>query len=209
MFRKIKRLIYKTFRPLRFINKRKKFKNNSLSVFASDCVGCTMLHDLGLRFNSPFVNLYLNAKDFIKYLKDPCKYNSLEFTEVRTDKNYPVGLLGDIEFNFVHYKTFEEAVQSFKRRVKRINFESLYIIMSEKNGCTYDDMIEFDRLPYKNKVIFTHLKYNDIKSSFYISGFENQGCIGNIMAWDKKIGSRIYDRFDFANWLNEESVDFG
>ena len=161
-----------------------------------------MLHDLNVRFNSPFVNLFLNAKDYLKFLHEPEKYCKLEFQELQTEYAYPVGQLGDLTFHFVHYKTFDEAVIAFKRRVERINYDNLYVIFSEIDGCTYDDLITFDRLPYKHKVVFTHLPYEDIHSSFYIEGFENAPCLGRIMKWDKRIGRKIYDRFSFVEWLN-------
>jgi len=181
---------------------RKQFTNGSLSVFSSNCVGGCMLHDLNVRFNSPFVNLFLNAKDYLKFLHDPEKYCKLEFQELQTDDAYPVGQLGDLTFHFVHYKTFDEAVAAFRRRVKRINYNNLFVIFSEMDGCTYDDLIAFDHLPYQHKVVFTHLPYEDIHSSFYIEGFENAPCLGSILKWDKKIGRKIYDRFPFVAWLN-------
>ena len=164
-----------------------------------------MLHDIGAPFNSPFVNLYVEAKDYIKYLKNPQKYNQMEFVEIESDCNYPVGMLGDITFHFVHYTSFEQAVSAFKRRVARINYDNLFVILSERDGCTYADLKEFDNLPYQNKVVFTHKPYNDILSSFYIEGFENNGFLGSIIDWDKKTGSRIYDRFDFINWFQAKS----
>lgn len=40
-----------------------------MPVISSNCVGGCMLSDQGVRFNSPFVNLFVNAKDFLKYLQ--------------------------------------------------------------------------------------------------------------------------------------------
>ena len=92
--------------------------------------------------------------------------------------------------HFVHYHSFEEAVNAFKRRITRISYENLFVIFSERDGCTYEDLKIFDNLPYNNKVVFTHKPYADIKSAYYIEGFEGSGKLGNIMAWDKKTGIR-------------------
>ena len=53
----------------RFINQknRQRLFNHNMSVIASNCAGAFILHDLGQKFNSPFVNLYLEPADFIKY----------------------------------------------------------------------------------------------------------------------------------------------
>ena len=146
--------------------------------------------------------VYLNAEDYLKFLKDPQKYSNMEFQEIKSDFNYPVAKLGDLTIHFVHYKSYEEAVDTFKRRLRRINYDNLFVIFSERDGCTYDDLKLFDSLPYKHKVVFTHLPYNDIKSSFYIKGFEDEDCLGDIIRWDNKIGRKVYDCFDFTNWLN-------
>ena len=199
--RKFRNVLHKIVRSLRFKRVKKDFRNASFSLFSSNCVGCLMLHDLGIAFNSPFVNLYVDAKDYLKYLKNPQTYNQMDFEEISTEHNYPVGMLGDLTFHFVHYKTFEEAVSAFKRRVTRISYNDLFVIFSERDGCTYEDLKEFDSLPYKNKVVFTHKPYNDIKSSFCIEGFENDGSIGDILKWDKKLGKKVYDKFDFVNWF--------
>jgi uncharacterized protein (DUF1919 family) len=135
-------------------------------------------------------------------LKNPQKYNALEFKEISAGESYPVGMLGDLTFHFVHYPSFAEAVSAFRRRVQRIDYENLFVILSERDGCTYEDLQEFDGLPYKNKVVFTHLPYEKIQSAFYIEGFETEDSLGNIITWDKIIGKRIYDRFDFVEWFN-------
>lgn len=44
--------------------------------------------------------------------------------------------------------------------------------MTDRDGCTKEDLIEFDKLSYKNKIVFTHVPYDDIKSAVYIKGFE-------------------------------------
>lgn len=202
ILRALNRRIHSMVRPFRMIRQKKLLQNRSLSLFSSNCVGCLMLHDLGVQYNSPFVNLFLNAKDFIKYLKNPQKYNALEFKEISAGESYPVGMLGDLTFHFVHYPSFAEAVSAFRRRVQRIDYENLFVILSERDGCTYEDLQEFDGLPYKNKVVFTHLPYEKIQSAFYIEGFETEDSLGNIITWDKIIGKRIYDRFDFVEWFN-------
>lgn len=202
IIRKCKNQIHKLVRRLAFRKARKQFQNRSLSVFASNCVGCLMLHDLGVAFNSPFVNLFLDAKDFIKYLHEPQKYNAMTWKELSTDCPYPVGMLGDLTFHFVHYPSFDQAVSAFERRVKRISYDNLYVIFSERDGCTYEDLQEFDALPYKNKVVFTHLPYEDISTAYYIKGYEADACLGSIIGWDRKLGKKIYDQFDFINWFS-------
>ena len=202
IFLMLREKLFTFIRKFYLKTKKKELSNKTPSVFSSNCVGCMVLHDLSLQFNSPFVNLYLTAKDYLKFLSDPQKYLDAEFEEIISDKPYPVGKLLDLTFYFVHYSSFDEAVTAFKRRAKRINFDNLFVIFSERDGCDYKDLEIFDNLPFKNKVVFTHKPYSEIKSSFYICGFEKENELGSILSWDKKIGRKIYDRFDFVKWFN-------
>ena len=44
--------------------------NRNISLLCNNCVGAMVLHDFGLRFNSPTVNLYLTPPDYIRFLCD-------------------------------------------------------------------------------------------------------------------------------------------
>ena len=106
--RKLLKRIWRINRKFRFTSKYKsQIKNKDFSIFSMNCLGGLSSHDLELQFTSPFVNLYLDSEDFIKFCEEPKKYLALEFEECNDypDKDYPVGRLGDIEVNFVHYKT--------------------------------------------------------------------------------------------------------
>lgn len=183
---------------------RIKNKNKDFTIFSSNCIGGVMISELGIRFNSPFVNLWLNAKDYIKFLKWPEKYLNCVMLFCREEGvNYPIGVLDDIKIYFYHYSTEKEAEECWNRRKKRINFDNLYVIFTDRDNCSYSDLLEFDNLPYKHKVVFTHKKYPKIKSSVYIRGFENCNQVGNLVATEGKIISKhIYERFDYVKWLN-------
>lgn len=74
--------------------------------------------------------------------------------EVKEGK-YPIGMLGDVKIDFIHYDSFEKGVYKWEERKGRINWNNIFIVGSEKKGCTYETIREFEELPYKNKVIYT------------------------------------------------------
>ena len=167
-----------------------------------------MVHDLGQRFNSPFVNLFVATKDFIKYLKNPHEYNAKDLDFLPPDGTYPKAMLGDIKLHFVHYKSNEEAIDKWKSRLSRLNFDNIFVIMTEQNECEYSDLVEFDNLPYEHKVVFTHKKYPLIKSSFYIKGFEDKREVGNLVEQQSFItGKRYYEQFDFVEFFNKSKIN--
>ena len=162
-------------RRFRYAKKKIKFlKNKDFSLFSNNCNGGVVLRDLGVRFNSPFINLNVNPKDYVKYIKNLDYYNSLPL-EVKMVEgiDYPIGTLGDLTIEFIHYKTCELAKQKWEERAKRINKDNLFIMLTEQHDCTEEIVREFDKLPYKNKVVFTYRKYEDVKSSIYLEEFKD------------------------------------
>lgn len=69
--------------------------------------------------------------------------------------NYPIGKLDDVTVYGQHYNDFNELKAKWNERKERINWNNIFIFMIERDGCTYQDLLEFDKLPYKNKVVFT------------------------------------------------------
>ncbi len=193
------------FSNLRIKRNRKRLKNHSFSIIASNCIGAFITHDLQQEFRSPFVNLFLFPKDFIKFCKNIEHYLSKELTFTTLDEyNYPIGVLDDIKIHFMHYKSEQDAKLSWEKRSKRINFDNLFFIFTDRDGCTYEDLKAFDSLPYKNKVVFTNKKYKEFKSAYYIKGFEKEESIGQLHLFTTKyLGKKGYDHFNYVKWLNK------
>lgn len=69
--------------------------DDEVSVFSSNCTGSLYLHEHHLRFNSPFVNLWVRPAEYIKLLLDLDRYLNSKMVFVHDENvNYPVGLLG-------------------------------------------------------------------------------------------------------------------
>ena len=183
---------------------RKRLTNRDFSLIASNCNGAFICHDLGLQFRSPFVNLWLEPKDFIKYLENIEYYMGCELKFARNTKyRYPVGILDDISIYFQHYNSEVEAKAKWIERTSRINLNNLFVLFTDRDGCTYQDLLSFDKLPYENKVVFTNKKYPEIKSSVYIPGFEEEKSVGNCFEYISLFsGKKRYDIFDYVTWFN-------
>ena len=76
------------------------------------------------------------------------------------------------------------------------------------DNCSYETMRRFDMLPYENKVIFTHIPYPEIKSSYYIPGFERDESVGVLLYFKKQFLVRRYlDDFDYVSFLNGKGFE--
>lgn len=185
------------------INKKKHLKNKDFTIISSNCVGGIIYHDLGLPFLTPTVNLSFDMNDFVKFVSNLKYYIDKDLIKLDTNKEYPIGVIEDIKINFIHYKTFEEAKTKWDERKQRINYDNLFIIGTDKDNCTYETLKAFENLPYENKIIFTHIDYSEISSSYCIKGFEDKNELGVITNFKEGFLMRRYlDNFDYISFLN-------
>jgi len=159
---------------------------------------------MGCIFNTPTVNLYFKPEDFLKFLKEPIQYLNSEVTEVFEEGiSYPIGQLMDIKIYFMHYKSFAEAKDKWEERSKRIDLSDIFVMMTDRDGCTYEQLKKFDNLPYEKKVVYTCKPYPEIKSSYYIPGFEEQGEVGILSDWKPQFWRRRWlDDYDYVSVMN-------
>ena len=203
--KKLRYVVNGKFRPGINARNRKKLNNEKITLIASNCNGCLMLHDLGVKFQSPFVNLFIRAEDFLRLLQNFDYYMSLEldFPENQT-LEYPVAYLGDIRLDCVHYATKEEVVEKWNVRKARMDMSNCFIMFTDRDGCSEEHLRAFDALPFERKVVFTHKPYPKIQSACYSPGFEKQGCVGNLNHYRGWFGEKYFDTFDYVSWFNGE-----
>lgn len=203
----IKRKIRKLLRWKLDRGNRKKLRNTEISIISSNCVGGVISHALGLQFKSPTVNIYMTVPDYIKFCSNLDKYlkEKLIFIETHAD-GYPIAFCGDIKIYGVHYANFEEFSKKWAERAKRVDFDNLYFITAERDGCSIDDIIAFEKLPYKNKVIFTKEDMPNIKSAIHIPNTRIEEEQHHVLPMTSYLGTftgkRYIDLFDYVEFFN-------
>lgn len=192
----LKRKLYKKYLRIRL-------KNKNFSIIASNCNGGVILSDLDIKFNTPTINLFFYPEDFLEFISSIKENLEYELIEEESNYNYPVGSLNNIKIHFMHYKTFKEAKEKWDSRKNRINYNNLFIMCTDRDGCTYEQIKRFDQLPYKNKIMFTHKQYPEFKSCYYIEGFENQSSVGILSNYIGNTRKRYLNKFNFVKWFNQ------
>lgn len=139
--------------------KRLQNRNNNLNptIICNNCIGGVIYHNLGLKFHSPTINLFISGEDYLNFVKDVKYYSACKMEQIESDKPWPVGQLiskekahKDIIVNFQHYNDFQSAYNKWTERFSRINYDNIYYIWE-----FYDDLYdisliqEFDKLPIK------------------------------------------------------------
>ena len=153
------------------LEKYRRLQRSRLSIFAMNCFGGVLSNTFGLPFHSPFINMFFNEQEYLRFLRAPRVYmeEKLIFKktafEERLKINYPVVTLGNVDLNMNHYPEFDEAIKIWERRKARINWYNLFVVMYTENE---EILQEFDALPYGKKVCFVPFKSN-LDSAWYIN----------------------------------------
>lgn len=193
---------------------RKGLKNNrDLTLITNNCIGGVIYHDMQLKFMSPTINLYFSNSDFITFCINLKEYLNTEIKEyTRHDKKFPVGIIegggkGDVLVYFMHYNSFSDAKNKWNERIKRVNYENLFIIM-ESQIDTEEHLLKFNDIPFKNKVLLTNGKSHRILSSFPISSkFYNQNYYpGKLLMYPKNGLIRYLEQFDYVYFFNTGKI---
>lgn len=140
---------------------RKKLHDSDFSLFSNDCFAGIHLNRLNLRFNSPTINLrFRNRDEYLTYLLHLREFSTLPLIEsISEESNAPAGILchpryGKVHISFLHYDTFDEALEKWETRTRRIIYDNVKVVLHLQ--ISEPHLIErFSMLPYK-KIIVTY-----------------------------------------------------
>ena len=115
---------------------KKRLINFTPTLICSNCTGGFIYHWLGLKFNSPFINLYLKDSDFVKALNNWDAFLNYDIREdLNSGKTYPVGISYDgIRIHFMHYNSFSQAVAIWNKRKLRIDPNNTGVMLTNWGG---------------------------------------------------------------------------
>ena len=161
----------------------KQFGEKEFVIISNNCWGAEIYKRLNREYNTPFVGLFIVGPDYIRLLENFDHYMSLplQFTKgsVWFDPpiKYPIGKLDDIEIHFVHYKSNEEVIDKWTRRLSRMNEvldrDKYYIKICDRDYTTPDMFQKFHSLPFKNKISFS-IKPINAKEHIVVSEHEGE-----------------------------------
>lgn len=112
-------------------HKSRRLVNQDFSLFCNNCTGGVILHDLNLRFKSPTINLNIQPKDFIKFVRNLKEYMRCELEEIHdVSVDFPVGRLSLPNGETCVLNSYTTALLNVLRR----NGKS---VKTELNGTTF------------------------------------------------------------------------
>ena len=140
------------------------------TIISNNCTGGAIMHELGMEFKTPTVNLQILPEQFAKFCIDLKYYMNTELVEY-TNISYkhrkymekmfggvpdmPFGLIDDIVVCFQHYETFAEAKQKWDERKTKVDYDHIgYIFHARDDGYLWE-ALRFMSLNLPNSVIIT------------------------------------------------------
>ena len=214
-------MLHKLHSQLTVLLRRTRLKNHTFSIISNTCIGGVITHSVGERFRSPTVNLVIYEEDFLTFCENLQAYSRCPLVpadpELQERMGYPVGLLlgageqlPDITVYFVHYKTFEEARDTWVKRFARVNYEDLYFLMDRGMDAREEILDRFHALPYPHKVFFTHREDpRRWPCTFRLSYYTPERYRTAYMYTFLRKGLltyRVLDEFDCVHWLNTGGI---
>lgn len=191
---------------------RKAIQNKDFSLLASNCMGGIIYNNLGLKFNSPTINMQMFTNEYYNFIINLEEYLKMDIVFIEPDNGIPVGMLGDMKIHFTHYRTNEEALEKWNERKSRLNLDNLYILFNDKDGITEEQIINLSNVKCKNLCVFTSKEYPDLPYTFYVEKYKGEPCVGNLLWKSRKTGLREFEtKFDYVKWLNstlDDNLDY-
>ena len=185
-----------------------RLKDNNFTIISNDCWGAGAYGSFRLMYKTPFIGTRVFAPCYIELLKDLRNYieSPLTFIDVsrydfmnehRKDCYFPIGILnGRVEIHFYHEDDEEKARQKWQRRIKKMNWDNIFVKFSEDPGvCREEHLKEFEELDYPYKVCFTSSDYSHLKSAIMMKDYFVDGAPMYFL-------SRKF--FDVIGWLNKK-----
>jgi uncharacterized protein (DUF1919 family) len=190
---------------------RSKLRNKEFSIICNNCVAGLIYQKFGLPYLTPTVGLFFYSEDYIKfignfehYIQQPLGFTTFskhhESSLLLKRRNYPIGLLGnDVEIHFMHYKTPEEALEKWNRRKKRINFNALFFIYSDRDNFHEEFLQTYGKLPFKHKIFLSSKPRGNKDLVVFVKDYEKETQVG-----ESEHNGKYLKYIDIVKWLNGE-----
>jgi uncharacterized protein (DUF1919 family) len=191
---------------------QRQLTNRDFTLVSNDCWGAEVYKYFNLPWNTPFIGLFLTADDYLRLVTNLRHYMKSELTfisesrheavrELRQRKPYPVGLLGgEVEVQFLHYHSQEEAAEKWARRTARMNWDNLVVKFdASKDGATTAHAQQFDKLPYRRLTLLKE-PIPGLASGVVVKQYTPDGL--------EQFKASILN-FDLPTWLNTGRVESG
>jgi uncharacterized protein (DUF1919 family) len=168
-----------------------------------------MLHDLGLRLDTPTVNLWMSFPDYLAFTESlPVSLDGALHQVHGREERTPVADWtfsgGTIRLHFIHSHDFATAKRDWERRIVRVHPNPVFLVAADNTHATHEELSRFLRLPFPKKMfVRDEWKAKELgEAGILVHGDFREGF--NIHDYPGWFGETHYQRsLDFARWIVE------
>lgn len=158
---------------------RRKLMSSGVTLISQNCIGGVFYHDMGMRFDSPTIDLFFSGDDFVRFVLNLDYYIHQELNIKWTD-TYPVGNLDDVTVHFMHYENCEDAQAKWNARKARIDWDHIVVLCTDMEGFAEDVQKKWDQISYP-KVLFSAI-HGEATDVVLFPKYARNGCVGDLIA---------------------------
>lgn len=194
--------------PWFHFNKYINLRNSRISIISNNCWGGVVYNTLALECLSPFKNLYLEDRDYIRMLGNlryylNCRLSFEKYAvDVHSRDRYPVMALDDVFIHCNHAGTPEEAMEDWNRRVAKMNWDNIFVEMYTSEKSVAEQFLRMNQ--FEKKICFVPFCCNDKKELCSLQLQDGQTefwetVISNARNGNNSIAYKILDLLDGKN----------
>lgn len=181
--------------------------NRDFTLFSNDCWGAEVYKYFNLPYNTPFVGVMLMAPCYVRFLQNPrfyleqplkfithSRYTTINQLQAERAVPFPIATLNDeVEIQFLHYDSAEEAQAKWTRRTERINWDNVVVKMDGSKGYATPELARaFEQLPYPRLLLLAE-PVPGVAAGVIVPAYTTNGML---------LFRRSLAAFDLAGWLN-------
>lgn len=202
--------IYKALRRVLRTFQRLRLRNKDFSIICQNCIGGVIYHNLGLPFLSPTINLWMEEKDFYRFAANLKHYLSQELLFVSGIDETPTAWCDDVLIHFNHYHSEEEAATKWHERCKRVNYDNLFFVCSDRWSVSKDlqptekDIRSLAEVEARGRCVFAVKEYDGLDYIHHLRQDPDDDCVYPFMIDRyKRLPFWKWEfQFDYVKWLN-------
>ena len=207
--------VNKRFAPIRSARIARAYREmggEAVSILSNNCVAGRMLHDLGLRLDTPTVNLWMSFPDYLTFTEAlPFSLDGTLHQVHGLDERTPVADWmfsgGIVRLHFIHSPSFATAKRDWERRIVRVHPNPVFLVAADNTNATHEELSRFLRLPFPKKMFVRDAwKAKELgEAGVLVHGDFREGF--NIHDYPGWFGETHYQRsLDFAKWIAETKL---
>ena len=162
---------------------RRHLHGSDVAIISQNCVGSRISDLAGNPYRSPTVGLFFDADSFLEFVGDLPRYLTHDLSEdlaAGRRAGYPVGRMGAVTVNFMHYGTFADAEAKWRERAQRVDVDNVALVFTDKDGATDEHITRFAELPDSRKLAFTAKEFPTLECVAAVPAFAGSKEIGDL-----------------------------